>query len=237
MKQSLRIHYFQHVPFEGLACIEDWIKKENHQLSCTRFYQEETPPPLAEIDWLIIMGGPMGIYDDEKFPYLKAEKGYLKEAIEQGKTILGICLGSQLLADALGADVKKGKHTEIGWFPIRKTEAGKTAELFKAMPEELTVFHWHGDQFDIPEHSARLIESEACPNQAFLYKNNVLALQFHFEATPESIRGMVEHVGEELNPNTFIQSADDILKQEQNCQLSNQIMFGLLDQLASRTHG
>ena len=236
MKKSLRIHYFQHVPFEGLGCIENWIKRENHQLSCTRFYLHETPPPLSEIDWLIVMGGPMGIYDDAKFPYLKGEKEYLKEAVAQNKTILGICLGAQLLANELGADVKKGKHQEIGWFPIRKTMDGKNDPLFESMPDELNVFHWHGDQFDIPANCVRLIESEVCPNQAFLFKDNVLGLQFHFEATPQSIRGMIEHVGDELIPDQFVQSKQDILLGETNCQKSNQIMFELLDRLSTKTN-
>lgn len=236
MKKSLRIHYFQHVPFEGLGCIDGWIKKENHQLSCTRFFQQETPPPLADIDWLIIMGGPMGIYDDDQYPYLKAEREYLKEGVAQGKTILGICLGAQLLANALDADVKKGKYTEIGWFPIKKTQAGESSAFFESMPEELTVFHWHGDQFDIPKNCIRLIESKACANQAFLYKDNVLGLQFHFEATPESIRGMVEHVGGELVPDQFVQSEQNIRLGGFNCSQSNQIMYDLLDEMADKTN-
>lgn len=235
MKKSLRIHYFQHVSFEGLGCIEDWIKKENHQLDCTRFYMHENPPALSEIDWLIVMGGPMGIYDDDKYPYLPAEKQYIKEAVEKNKTVLGICLGAQLLANALGADVKKGRYKEIGWFPIRKTEDGKSSKLFKSMPEEMNVFHWHGDQFEIPEKSTRLIESDACPNQAFLYSDNVLGLQFHFEATPQSIHGMIENVGEELIAARYIQSGEEIIAREANCRQSNQVMYELLDELAIRT--
>ncbi|HKJ43214.1 MAG TPA: type 1 glutamine amidotransferase, partial [Sunxiuqinia sp.] len=213
-----------------------WIRQNNHQLSCTQFYLQETPPPLSEIDWLIVMGGPMGIYDDDRYPYLKAEKEYLKRAVAQNKTMLGICLGAQLLADVLGAAVNKGKHTEIGWFPIRKTEAGKSSGLIKLMPDEMPVFHWHGDQFEIPKNSVHLIESEACPNQAFLYNDNVLGLQFHFEATPESIHGMIEHVGDELVPDKFIQSDQEIRQQLSKCEQSNQVMFGLLDQLAYATN-
>ena len=236
MKDYLRIHCFQHVSFEGLGCIEEWIKKENHKLSFTRFYLQENPPALSEIDWLIVMGGPMGIHDDKAYPYLQAEKKYLKEAVAKNKTILGICLGSQLLANALGAEVKKGKYKEIGWHTIRKTEKGKSSKLFKTMPDKMEAFHWHGDQFDIPGNSVRLIESDACPNQAFLYNENILGLQFHFEATPQSIRNMIDYVGEELIPDTYVQSFKEIISKEDYCLKSNQVMYKLLDELAAKTH-
>ena len=231
----MRIHYFQHVSFEGLGCIEDWLRKENHQLSCTRFYLQEAPPALSEIDWLIVMGGPMGIHDENLYPYLRAEKEYIKEAVRQNKTVLGICLGAQLLARALGADVKKAQHKEIGWHPVRKTAEEKSTRLFSFMPDKMNVFHWHGDRFDIPESSIRLVESDACPNQAFLYKDNVLGLQFHFEATPQSIRGMIDYVGEELTPHTYVQSGEEIVSLETYCTGSNQVMYNLLDELARRT--
>lgn len=188
--KTLRIHYFQHVPFEGLGCIEDWALGQGHQLSYTRFYEGRQLPPLDEIDWLIVMGGPMGIYDEAIYPWLSGEKEFIRQAIAANKVVLGICLGAQLLADALGANVKPGKNKEIGWFPVQKTAEGKVSKLLDDMPDQLVVFHWHGDQFEIPANGLRLAESEACPNQILQYGDRVIGLQFHFEATEQTIRIM-----------------------------------------------
>jgi GMP synthase-like glutamine amidotransferase len=232
MGKHFRIHYFQHVPFEGLGCIEEWTVQNGHQLSVTRFFEDGKLPSLSDIDWLIIMGGPMEIYDDKVYPWLPAEKQFIKDAIARNKVVLGICLGAQLLADALGAKVKAGKHKEIGWFPIRKTEAGKKSALFDVVPGQATVFHWHGDQFDIPGGCFRLAESEACQNQALQFNDRVLGLQFHFEATEASIRGMIKNIPEELTENgPFIQSEKTIINGFPNCRPNNQIMFSVLDQL------
>ena len=233
MRKQIRIHYLQHVPFEGPGCIKEWTEKKNHQLSVTRLYEEEVPPALSEIDWLIIMGGPMGIYDDQEYPWLTDEKRYLRKAVEKNKVIIGICLGAQLLANALGARVNPGKNKEIGWFPISKTETGKASILFDVMPDQITVFHWHGDQFDIPPECLHLVKSEACPNQAFQYKDRIIGLQFHLEATADSIRGMIEHAGSELTgTSSFIQSQKTIFEGLNYCQQGNEIMFSLLDKLS-----
>lgn len=233
MKKQLRIHYFQHVPFEGPGCIKDWAEKEKHLLSCTRFYKHEVPPDLSEIDWLIVMGGPMGIYDEPIYPWLAHEKQYLKKAVDANKVIVGICLGSQLIADALGARVKQAKYKEIGWFPIRKTEAGKASTLLSSMSEQSFVFHWHGDQFDIPDNCLHLAESDAGPNQLFQFKDRVIGLQFHFEVTADSIREMLQDVGDELNETgPYIQSESTILNGLHYCSQNNEIMFSLLDKLS-----
>lgn len=234
MKTPIRIHYFQHVPFEGLGCIESWVNQEGHQLSVTKFFEGDELPSISEVDWLIIMGGPMGIYDDEIYPWLPAEKNFIKQAIAENKVVLGICLGAQLLADALGAKVKSGKNKEIGWFPIRKTEEGKSSSFLNSVPDQITVFHWHGDQFDIPEDCLRLAESEACSNQALQFKDRVLGLQFHFEATEVSIRGMIKNIPEELKESgLFIQSEKTIIDGFSNCNRNNQIMFSILDHLVT----
>lgn len=233
MKKQIRIHYLQHVPFEGPGCIKEWAEKKNHRLNVTRLYKEEVPPALSKIDWLIIMGGPMGIYDDREYPWLTDEKRYLREAVEENKIIIGICLGAQLLADALGASVNPGRNKEIGWFPVSKTEDGKASILFDVMPDQTPVFHWHGDQFDIPEECLHLAGSEACPNQAFQYKDRIIGLQFHLEATADSIRGMIEHAGNELaGTSSFIQSRETILDGLNYCRQGNEIMFSLLDKLS-----
>ena len=233
MKKPLKIHYLQHVSFEGLGCIEKWIRSKGHQLTATRFYLDEVLPHPDEFDWLIVMGGPMGIYDEAVFSWLTAEKQFLKEALTAGKVVLGICLGAQLLADALGVQVISGNEKEIGWFPVKKTPEASKAPLLANMPDELTVFHWHGDQFQIPPGAVRLAESRACANQLFLHGDRVVGLQFHFEATSESIEAMLEHVGDELTESgPFIQTTERIRAGYLHCPANNKIMFSILDQLS-----
>ncbi len=196
--EKLRIHYFQHVPFEGLGCIENWIDEQGHVLSSTKFYQNDSLPALDDIDWLIIMGGPMGVYDESKYDWLKAEKKFIDLAIKADKKVIGICLGSQLIAEALGSKVYPNHEKEIGWFPIRITADGQKNRLLSSLPESFEVFHWHGDTYDLPRGAKCLLESAGCKNQAFLYSDRVLALQFHFEVTAETIKEMVLHGREEL---------------------------------------
>jgi len=205
--KKLSIHALFHVPYEGLGCIEQWIFKNGHLLSITDFYRDYQLPDLNSIDWLIVMGGPMGIYDENEFSWLKEEKHYIQQAIENGKTIIGICLGSQLIADVLGAKVYPNTQKEIGWFDIHQSESSKTTEPFFYFENQFPVFHWHGDTFDLPEKSTHLFYSDVCKNQGFLYNDNVLGLQFHFEVTEESLLSMLENGADEIIENETIQSA------------------------------
>lgn len=233
MKKQLRIHYFQHEPYEGPGCIQDWAGKEKHSLSCTRFYRAEPLPVLDQLDMLIIMGGSMGIYDENQYPWLVNEKQFIKEAIAADKPVMGICLGAQLLAGVLGAKVNRAKFKEIGWFPIRKTEAGKASVIFHSMPDTLTVFHWHGDQFDIPHGCLSLAESDACPNQLFQFGDRVIGLQFHFEATPASVSRMLEDAEEEWKEgDPYVQTKSAIMNGLYHADQGNEIMFSLLDKLS-----
>ncbi len=187
------LHWLQHVPFEGLGYIEDWAKSQSMEISCTRLFADEALPSSEAFDWLVVMGGPMGIYEHEKHPWLVVEKEFIKKAIVAGKTVLGICLGAQLIADVLGAKVYPGPQKEIGWFPIRRAEGAP-----EIIPEELTAFHWHGDTFEIPEGATRLASSKASKNQGFVYNNCVFALQFHMETTPQSMDALIENCSDEL---------------------------------------
>lgn len=231
----LRIHYFQHVPFEGLACIEDWARQQGHALSATFFFAPEpVAPPLPDIDWLIVMGGPMSSYDEEQHPWLRLEKSYIRQAIDAGKTVLGICLGAQLIASALGSAVYPGPQQEIGWWPIRKTEAGRAHPLFAAMPDEFIVLHWHGDTFDLPEGALRLADSEACRNQAFALGERVLGLQFHVEATAAAVRQMVKGDPDGLLADgAYVQSEAKIFANIHRADDNNRVMTALLQRLAS----
>ena len=233
--KPIRIHYLQHVPFEGLGCIEQWIKRNKHSLTVTRFFKDEALPPLSDFDMLIIMGGPMGIYDDEKYPWLSEEKKFIRQAVEANKTILGICLGSQLIAHAMGAKVFPNQEKEIGWFDISLTKEGRESKLLNGFNEAFPVFHWHGDTFGLPFGAEHLFQSEGCQNQGFI-RNNVLGLQFHFEVTQESLYEMVKHGKEELTAGKYIQSAEEILTNRQLIPQNNELMFTILDRIVSRKH-
>jgi len=199
----MKLHGLLHVPFEGLGIIKDWAHTRSAELSCTRLFADEDLPAVGAFDGLIVMGGPMGIYDHDEYPWLIAEKQLIKAAIDAGKTVLGICLGAQLIADVLGARVYPGPQKEIGWFPIQR--APDAPEL---LPEVLTAFHWHGDTFDLPAEALLLASSEACKNQGFIYNDRVVGLQFHMETTPESMEALIENGRGELLDAPCIQTAE-----------------------------
>lgn len=229
----MNIHILQHVSYEGIAGIESWIKKKNHTISETKFFNNYKLPELSKIDVLIVMGGPMGVYDEYKFPWLIEEKKYLERALENNKTIIGICLGSQLLADVLGAKVYKNKHKEIGWFDISFTNEIKKNGCFKDADETMTVFHWHGDTFDLPKDSTKVASSSITKNQGFLFNDNVIGLQFHIESNCQSIQKLINNSKNELaNKDFYIQKEDEIIK---NCKKytnkMNKVLFNMLDKI------
>ena len=143
----MRIHYLQHVPFEDLAYIETWAKDKGHSLSVTKLYLNEKLPGMDDFDWLIVMGGPMNIYEEREYPWLVEEKQFIEEVIKTGKVVLGICLGAQLIADVLGGKVRQNDYQEIGWFPVTKTSEANNSVFFKSLPDDFMAFHWHGDTF------------------------------------------------------------------------------------------
>ena len=206
----MRIHALQHVAFEGLGHIEQWIAAQGYRLRISHLYDGDALPALDDFDRLVIMGGPMNIYEDEQYPWLAAERDFIRRAIAAGKSAVGICLGAQLLADALGSRVYAGRHKEIGWLPIRVTEAGQKSLLWQGLPTAPVVFHWHGDTFDVPAGAVHLAESEGCVSQAFVYDNRILGLQFHLESTPQTVEAILAHCGDELAEAKYIQSAAQI---------------------------
>jgi len=228
----MHIHWLQHVPFEELGEIERWTVRQGHTLSCTRLFAGDLLPDLDAFKMLVIMGGPMGIYDEQEYPWLIQEKAFLRAAVEAKKAVIGICLGAQLLADVLGASVTANKDKEIGWFPINRTNGIPTA-LKEFLPEKQTVFHWHGDTFSLPKNALHLYSSAGCRNQAFLYMDRVLALQFHLETTPESAQSLVENCRHELASGPWIQTEEQILTGNEKFAGINRTMDQILDYLAS----
>ena len=227
----MRIHHLQHVPFEGLGSIEPVLINKGHRLTSTQLYADQPLPSIHDIDWLIVMGGPMGIYDDEAYPWLTAEKQFIKSAISSGKLVLGICLGAQLIADALGAKVYKNKYREIGWFEINRSRHAQDTILSTAIPEQAEVFHWHGDTFNIPNGAKLLAESAACKNQGFILEDRIVAFQFHLETTPESAKALIENCRDELDGSQYVQSEHEIMSDIKKFSNINQIMFSVLEAL------
>lgn len=229
----MNIHWLQHVPFEGLGSIENWTVKRGHSLSATRMYLNEPLPSIEQFDWLVVMGGPMNIYEEDRYPWLAEEKKFLNQVIEEGKTALGICLGAQLIADAFSSRVFAGAQKEIGWMPVRKTSSAAESELFKHFPPEMDVFHWHGDTFNLPEACVHIAESDACLNQAFAFEDRVIGLQFHLEMTRQGIEKILDNCRDELGGAPFIQNAGEILSNLKKIEGANKEMDRLLDRLVS----
>jgi GMP synthase-like glutamine amidotransferase len=175
----------------------------------------------------------MGVADEDALPWLAPEKQAIRDAVGAGKTVVGICLGAQLIAEALGGRVYRNSHREIGWMPVELTPEGLESPLVGFLPQSLQVFHWHGDTFDLPPGAIHLARSGACPHQAFVYGGRVLGLQFHLESTPTSVRDLVTHCAEELRPGPFVQSAERMLSAgPEDYGRINGALFGVLDRLA-----
>lgn len=228
----MRIHCLQHVPFEGPAGIADWAAAQGHPVAGTRLFEGADLPDQDEFDWLVVMGGPMGIHDEHNHPWLEEEKSFIRASINGGKTVVGICLGAQMIAHVLGARVFANAEKEIGWYPIELTDAGRGSDAFGFLPERFEVFHWHGDTFDLPSGAVHLAHSEGCRNQAYLYQGRVLGLQFHLESTPKSVRDIVAHCADEIAPAPYIQSAERMLAATgEDYRRINQALLGILDRL------
>jgi GMP synthase-like glutamine amidotransferase len=227
MQQAL---VFTHVPFEGPAAIRDWLTSKgitSNKLQCDDDIDWQS---LILPDWLVIMGGPMSVNDTDSHPWLKSEIAFIRHAIDAGKKVLGICLGGQLIARALGANVTRNSQKEIGWFPVSATTEGSRHPLGKVFSASPSVLHWHGDTFAIPDGAVHLARSEACGNQAFAWQSNVLALQCHLEMGRKHVERLVESCASELaQGGPFIQPAGTILGADAPFEASSALLYEALD--------
>ncbi len=226
----MRIHSLEHEPFEGLANIEVWAKNRGHSISRTLLFNGEEIPDITDIDWLVIMGGSMNIYEDEKYPWLRDEKNFIAQAIAGKKIVLGVCLGAQLIADVLGGKVSRNKHKEIGWFQVTLTKEAGRSSIFGSFPHRFTAIHWHGDTFSIPSGAARIAQSEGCANQAFEY-GRTIGLQFHLEYSAKSIDLMLRNCADEIVEGRYIQKPDEIILQNNNVVETQKLLNMLLDNM------
>jgi GMP synthase-like glutamine amidotransferase len=205
----MHAHFLQHVPFEGLGSIEIWLRTAGYEITGTHFYESYELPDVNQIDLLVVMGGPMSVNDEDKYPWLALEKKFIRAIIESGKPVLGICLGAQLIANAMGAKVYPNPVKEIGWLPVQAVSSDLDSSF--CFPPSAEVFHWHGETFSLPPRATLIARSEGCENQAFQIGRTVIGLQFHLETTPESAREIVANCREELIPAQYVQTEEEIL--------------------------
>jgi GMP synthase-like glutamine amidotransferase len=225
----MRMAVLQHVEFEGPAAVADWAAARGVPLRLFPLHRDATLPSLSDFDMLTVMGGPMSVNDEARLGWLGPEIALVREAIAAEKLVLGTCLGAQIIAKASGARVYPGSAKEIGWFPIQRTAASHPC--FDALPGSFTPFHWHGETFDLPHEAKLLATSKMTETQAFAVGERVLGLQFHMEATEESVRELLNSAAQEIGHGVFEQQPDTILAHLSQCARLRPLLDTVLDRL------
>ena len=233
----MRISVLQHAANEGPGEIANWASERGHAVALHHLYLGDALPALDAFDLLVVMGGEMNIYQDRDYPWLKPERLLIRAALEGGRRAVGICLGSQLIADALGGRVTQNPSHEIGWFPVDFTKEAQRD--FPALPASAIALHWHGDTFELPAGATRLGASKACPEQGFVVLGKCLALQFHFETDPPLVREMVEGSSDysQWPKGDFVQPPEQILHgAPKHCPANRPILLHFLDTFCAYNH-
>lgn len=192
LNSVMNVLILKHAEIEGPGLIEDFLVQQDISYQTLDLYLNMPLPKPENFTHILILGGPMNVYEEDQYPFLRNEDLFIKEAIQRGKSILGICLGAQLIAKALGAKVFKAPGKEIGWYDVSLTRVGSQDPLFSNLPKKFSVFQWHEDTFEIPEGGQWIAKSSPVSHQAFRYGENVYGLQFHLEVTEEMIRQWME---------------------------------------------
>jgi GMP synthase-like glutamine amidotransferase len=224
----MHVHSLEHAPNEGARRIADWARDRGHSFAVTRLDLGEPLPSIDQVDLLVIMGGGMNIYQHRDYPWLVDEKRLIARAAARDKSMLGVCLGAQLIADVLGGKVVQNPHKEIGWFPVRFIDRKPPFDQF---PEECIVFHWHGDTFELPARARRVAESDGCAGQAFAFGDRIVGLQFHVEVTHDAALAFCEGMDSELQPARFVQTREQIAAAAPDLSVTDAALRTLLDQL------
>lgn len=187
------IHALYHAPAETLGIIKTCLSKRDIDVSEHLLYEGcQVPSFTQEMDALIVMGGPMSVHETHIYPFLDAEVKLIEKAIITERPVLGVCLGAQLIAKALGARVYPNSVREVGWYSIEMLPESKNDRLFATAPRTFDVLHWHGDTFDLPQDAAHLARSNKCVNQAFRWGSLTWGFQFHLEVTPDMINAWIQ---------------------------------------------
>jgi len=225
-----------HESFESPGAFENWLKDNNSEITYTRVYDKEDFPENISFDFLLIMGGPQSpattTEECSYFNYMN-EVSFIKKTIDADKYVLGVCLGAQMIGEALGAKFEHSPNKEIGVFELSLNDEGKRDVIFSKFPEKFMVGHWHGDMPGLTEKSEILATSEGCPRQIVRYTPKIYGFQCHFEFTSQTIDGMIENNSHELDDTKrYIENAKEL--KSHDYQPINQLLFQFLDKFVGK---
>lgn len=221
----MRINILQHTPNEKAGSILEWVKQRHHDVYTYHPYQFGKLPTADKTDMLVILGGPMS--PNDKLPWIKQEYELVSSLLDKKIPMLGVCFGAQLIAKILGGKVVKAPAKEVGWAPVYLQ-----TNIIPNIPEKALVLHWHEDMFEIPEKARLLFSSDHVKNQGYIYQNNVIGLQFHFEPFDDNVKEIVVNDYPYINGSVLNQTKDEII-QRRVPKENRDIMFKLLDYIST----
>jgi GMP synthase-like glutamine amidotransferase len=229
----MRWHCLQHLPDEGPGYAANWLAANGHTLTFTRLFEPYPSfPSLTEFDGLLILGGAMSVHDEASFPWLREEKAFLQQVLRAGKVTLAICLGAQLVAQALGGEVRRNPEPEIGYWTVRFSAKALLHPLLRGWPDKATVLHWHMDTFTVPPGAVRVGMSAGCAAQGFVWGDGIIGLQFHPEMTEEMVDNLIQFEDHEAaEEQEFVQTAAQIRAKLKSGWKGRKLLEQLLENL------
>ncbi|MDB5236686.1 MAG: hypothetical protein JWR44_3679 [Hymenobacter sp.] len=231
----MRWHCLQHLPNEGPGHAGEWLVAHGNSLSFTKLFEPSPAfPTLAEFDGLMILGGAMSVHDEATFPWLREEKAFIRDVLRAGKVMLAICLGAQLVAQVLGAEVRPNLEAEIGFWTVRFSAKALEHPLLRGWPEKAAVLHWHVDTFTVPPGAIRVGMSAGCATQGFVWGDGIIGLQFHPEMTVPMVEQLMEFEGHEhAEEQEFVQTAEQIRAKLKSVWKGRKLLESLLANLVA----
>jgi GMP synthase (glutamine-hydrolysing) len=223
----------EHASFEGPGSIVAWADERGHDVRTVRLYRDEPLPSVEEVDLLVVMGGPMSVRDEAAYPWLMAERRLIARCLAGGHFVFGVCLGSQLLAESLGARVYRNRFKEVGWLPLKQVSPHSSSHLLGQLPREFTAFHWHGETYDLPSGTTHVARSEGCSIQAFEHPY-ALGLQFHLEITPDGIACLIRECASEIGSGPYEQTRDQMLAGTDQCRANSELLARILNGIEAK---